>query len=115
MGTSYKLFGSLLLFVCHGFDRVVILAYLPLLAREIKDVDLVVSQLLGDCDVDGDALDIFDVLTTFNIVRGRSTPSPTQVTACDVTCDNEIDIFDLLGQINGLLGRVSPPLPCRDR
>ena len=34
METFHKLFGSLLSFVYHCFDRVVILAYLPLLTRE---------------------------------------------------------------------------------
>ena len=34
METFYKLFGSLLSFVYHCFDRMVILAYLPLLTRE---------------------------------------------------------------------------------
>ena len=34
METFHKLFGSLLLFVYHCFDRMVILAYLPLLTRE---------------------------------------------------------------------------------
>ena len=34
METFHKLFGNLLSFVYHCFDRVVILAYLPLLTRE---------------------------------------------------------------------------------
>ena len=34
METFHKLFGSLLSFVYHCFERVVILAYLPLLTRE---------------------------------------------------------------------------------
>ena len=38
METFHKLFGSLLSFVYHCFERVVILAYLPLLTREEKIV-----------------------------------------------------------------------------
>jgi hypothetical protein len=34
METFHKLFGSLLVFVYHCFDRIVIQGYLPLLTRE---------------------------------------------------------------------------------
>jgi len=38
METFHKLFGSLLAFVYHCFDRIVIQGYLPLLTREVHIV-----------------------------------------------------------------------------
>ena len=40
METVHKLFGSLLVFVYHCFDRLVIQGYLPLLTREAHIVHL---------------------------------------------------------------------------
>ena len=43
---------------------------------------------------------------------GRATPTPAQLCLCDDTCDGRIDIFDILREIDALLGRIPTPLAC---
>ena len=67
--------------------------------------------VLGDCNVDG-ALNLFDVLTTIDVVLGKITPTAVQQCLCDDSCDGAIDIFDVLREIDALLGRIPTPLTC---
>jgi hypothetical protein len=46
MDTFTKLFGSLVSFVYHCFDRIVILGYLPLLTRDVHQVGAITKEVL---------------------------------------------------------------------
>jgi len=67
--------------------------------------------VLGDCNVDG-ALNLFDVLTTIDVILGNTTPTTAQRCLCDDNCDGAIDIFDVLRQIDAVLGSIPTPLTC---
>jgi hypothetical protein len=81
-------------------------------APPLSIVVTVIDALLGDCDGDGDAVDLFDILACIDIVLERVTPTPTQQVTCNVTCDDTIDLFDVLRKIDALLEQIPLPLQC---
>jgi len=71
-----------------------------------------VCRQLGDCQDNGNGIDLFDVLEMIDIVLQRHLPTSTQLVLCDDDCDMDIDLFDILNAIDVVLGKTTPPLLC---
>ena len=64
-------------------------------------------------NLDGNAVtDVFDALLCVDFSIGKKYPSTEQRTAADVRCDDVIDIFDCLGIVDVILGRLPVCPPC---
>jgi hypothetical protein len=71
-----------------------------------------VCRELGDCQNDGDGIDLFDINEKVDIVLGRITATGPQMILCDDDCDGDIDLFDVLNEIDAVLGVRPTPLTC---
>jgi subtilase family serine protease len=71
-----------------------------------------VCRQLGDCQDNGNGIDLFDVIEMIDIVLQRRQPTSTQLVLCDDDCDMDIDLFDILNAIDVVLGKTAPPLRC---
>ena len=67
---------------------------------------------LGDCQNNGNGVDLFDIIEKIDIVLERRQPTSAQVILCDDNCDTQIDLFDILNAIDVVLGVRTPPLVC---
>lgn len=67
---------------------------------------------MGDCQNDGGAPNLFDVLEALDIILERQTADANQMILCNVDCDTDIDLLDVLETIDVVLQRIPPPPPC---
>jgi len=67
---------------------------------------------LGDCQNNGNGIDLFDVIEKIDLVLARHEPTAAQVILCDDNCDTKIDLIDVLNEIDVVVGRKTPPLVC---
>jgi hypothetical protein len=67
---------------------------------------------LGDCQNNGNGVDLFDVIEKIDLVLQRHQPTPAQLVLCDDDCNMKIDLFDILNEIDVVLGVTTPPLVC---
>jgi hypothetical protein len=67
---------------------------------------------LGDCQNNGNGVDLFDIIEKIDLVLQRKQPTSPQVVLCDDDCDLDIDLFDILNEIDVVLGVTMPPLVC---
>ena len=49
---------------------------------------------------------------TIDILLQRKTPDANQMILCNVDCDTDIDLLDVLKTIDVVLQRIQPPLQC---
>jgi hypothetical protein len=67
---------------------------------------------LGDCQNNGNGVDLFDIIEKIDIVLQRRQPTDAQMILCDDDCNAKIDLFDVLNEIDVVLGTKSAPLVC---
>ena len=84
---------------------------LPACASGLLCVECACRQL-GDCQNNGNGVDLFDIIEKIDIVLQRQQPTNAQVILCDDNCDTKIDLYDVLNEIDVVLGVLTTPLVC---
>ena len=67
---------------------------------------------LGDCTDNGGTPNLFDIIEMIDVLLERQMPTVHQETLCDVDCDTDVDLLDVVKTIDLVLQRIQPPLQC---